>query len=257
VAAITAILGAGVGLDAGRVALIAAAMLLGQFSVGLSNDWIDAERDRAVGRTDKPVAAGVISASAVRAAAFATAALAIIATIPLGLPATVAHAIFIVSAWSYNLGLKSTVASVIPYVVSFGLLPMIVTLSLPQPTLSSGWAVAAGSLLGIAAHIANVLPDLDDDRATDVRGLPHRMGPRVSALAIAASLAAAAGCIVLGLGTAAPWGYLGLGASILLAIACAALVITRPGSRLLFRLIIVAALLSVVLLASAGTRILA
>ena len=257
VTAITVVLGLGVGLEPWRVVVLGIAMLVGQTSVGLSNDWLDAGRDRAVGRTDKPVAAGLISADVVRTTAFATAAVAILATIPLGTAATVAHAAFIVSAWGYNLGLKSTVASVVPYIVSFGLLPVIVTFSLRDPLLPSGWAVAAGSLLGIAAHIANVLPDLDDDRATEVRGLPHRMGPRVSALVIAGSLAAASCCIVLGISGARVLDYLGLAVTVVIAISCAILVVARPRSRAVFRLIILCALLNVVLLAAAGPRILA
>ena len=66
---ITVGLGFGAGLDAFRLVFLGLAMLAGQISVGLSNDWIDAERDRAVGRTDKPVALGWISVAAVRAAA--------------------------------------------------------------------------------------------------------------------------------------------------------------------------------------------
>ena len=257
VTAITVVLAIGVGLEPWRVVLVGIVMLMGQVSVGLSNDWVDAARDRAVARTDKPVAAGVISTVLARNVAFATALLGIILTIPLGAAATAAHAAFIVSAWGYNLGLKSTPASVLPYIVSFGSLPVVVTLSLPEPVLPSWWAVAAGSLLGIAAHIANVLPDLDDDRATDVRGLPHRMGQRVSALVIAGSLAAASCSIVLGIGGAGVLEYVGLAATIAIAVASAVLVVSRPRSGVVFRLIIACALLNVVLLAAAGPRILA
>ena len=257
VTAITVVLAIGVGLEPWRVVLVGIVMLMGQVSVGLSNDWVDAARDRAVARTDKPVAAGAISTVLARNVAFATALLGIILTIPLGAAATAAHAAFIVSAWGYNLGLKSTPASVLPYIVSFGLLPVVVTLSLPEPVLPSWWAVAAGSLLGIAAHIANVLPDLDDDRATDVRGLPHRMGQRVSALVIAGSLAAASCSIVLGIGGAGVLEYVGLAATIAIAVASAVLVVSRPRSGVVFRLIIACALLNVVLLAAAGPRILA
>ena len=38
------------------------------------------------------------------------------------------------------------------------------------------WVIAAGALLGTGAHFANVLPDLEDDRRTGVRGLGHRIG---------------------------------------------------------------------------------
>lgn len=256
VTVIAVVLALGVGLEWWRVVVLGIAFLLNQFSVGLSNDWLDAARDRAVGRKDKPVARGDISPALARNTAFVTAALAILLTTPLGWPATIAHAVFIASAWAYNLGLKSTPFSVVPYIVSFGLLPLIVTLSRPEPALASPWAVAAGSLLGIAAHFANVLPDLADDAATGVRGLPHRLGRRPVGLTIAIALAAASTCIVLGLGPAPWYQYVGLGLSLAVAIAAAILVLTGRGTKWMFRLIIVAALLDVVLLALSGSRLL-
>ena len=256
VSVIAVILGFGVGLEWWRLVLLGLAFLANQASVGLSNDWIDADRDRAVGRQDKPVANGRIAATAVRNAAFVTAVLAIALTVPLGWEATAVHAAFIVSAWSYNAGLKGTVLSVAPYVVSFGLLPLVVTLSLPEPALASPWAMLAGALLGVSAHFANVLPDLDDDRATGVRGLAHRAGPRTAGLVIAGALAGASLSIVLGLGDPQPYGWAGLALSVALAVACAVLVLTGRSTRLIFRLIIAGALIDVVLLALSGARLL-
>ena len=257
VSAIAVILGFGVGLDPWRLVLLGLAFLANQASVGLSNDWIDADRDRAVGRTDKPVALGLISAKVVRNAAFVAAVLAIALTVPLGWLATLAHALFIGSAWAYNAVLKSTPLSVLPYIVSFGLLPLVVTLALPQPAAASPWAMLAGALLGVSAHFANVLPDLRDDEATGVRGLPHRVGRRATGLIIAGALAGASTAIVLGPGPAPLYQYVGLGLTVVLAVACAVLVIRRPGSRLIFRLIIVGALIDVILLALSGARFLA
>src|SRR5450759_1688986 len=69
----TVAVGAGAG---GRVsALIGAAVLAGQLSVGWSNDWIDAERDLSFGRRDKRTVAGSVTTHAVRAGALVAAAL--------------------------------------------------------------------------------------------------------------------------------------------------------------------------------------
>lgn len=257
VSAVSAVLGIAVGLDPPHVVILGVAVLLGQLSVGLSNDWIDAGRDRAVGRTDKPVAAGLVSIGTARAASFITAAAAILLTLPLGGPATLAHTAFIISAWTYNLGLKKTPVSVIPYIVSFGLLPMIASLSRPAPAVAAGWAIALGSLLGVAAHFANVLPDLDDDARTGVAGLPHRIGRAASGIVICGSLAA--GGIVAFFGpsgdkTVLQW--VGLALTLLLA-GSIAVVLRRPPTRLLFQLIIAAALVNVVLLSFSGSRLLA
>ena len=257
VGAVAVVLGIAVGLDPLHVAILGVAILLGQLSVGLSNDWIDAERDRAVGRTDKPVAAGRVSVGTVRAASFVTAVAAILLTLPLGLLATLAHTVFILSAWSYNLGLKNTPVSVLPYIVSFGLLPMIATLARPVPAAAAAWALALGALLGVAAHFANVLPDLDDDARTGIAGLPHRIGRTASGVVIWTSLAAGAAAAFFGPAgdkTALQW--IGLTLTLLLAVAIA-VVLRRSPTRLLFQLIIAAALVNVVLLSFSGPRLLA
>ncbi|MDQ4118876.1 MAG: hypothetical protein M3235_18215, partial [Actinomycetota bacterium] len=48
------------GNTATGVVLVALAVLSGQLSIGWLNDLLDAERDVATGRTDKPLAAGEI-----------------------------------------------------------------------------------------------------------------------------------------------------------------------------------------------------
>ena len=253
---VTAVLGIGAGLDAGRIALVTLAVLANQVSVGLSNDWIDARRDAAVGRLDKPIARGWISAATVRAASAVTVVIAVLLTLPLGWGATLVHVVFIASAWSYNLWLKRTPFSVLPFVVSFGLLPALVTFSGVPPLPAAWWALAAGALLGVAAHFANVLPDLADDRATGIAGLPHRLGRRTSGAVIAGSLAAAAALVVLAPGAPGLLQGVGLALSLALAAVCAVLATTRPPTRLLFQLIMAAALLDVALLALAGERVL-
>ena len=247
----------GLHLDWWRVVLVGVSFALNQASVGLSNDWIDAERDRSVGRTDKPVALGLVSATLVRNTAFATAALSILVALPLGAWAALTQAVFIASAWAYNAGLKNTPFSVVPYIVSFGLLPMIVTLSLPQPAAAAPWALGVGSALGVAAHFANVLPDLEDDERTGVVGLPHRIGRAASGVVIWVVLAVAGLLAFFGpRGAQTPIQWVGLVLTLALA-AAIAVVLRRPPTRLLFQLIIAAALVTVVVLAFAGQRLLA
>jgi len=257
VSTVAVVLGIGVGLDPLQVAILGVAFLLGQLSVGLSNDWIDAERDRAVGRTDKPIATGLVEVPTVRAAAFVAAIAAIVLTLPLGWPATLAHTVFIFSAWSYNLGLKNTPISVLPYMLSFGLLPMIATLARPVPVAAAPWALALGALLGVSAHFANVLPDLEDDANTGISGLPHRLGRRASGVVILASLVAGALAAFFGpAGDKTTLQWIGLTLTVLLALGIA-IVLRRPPTRLLFQLIIAAALVNVVLLSFGGSRLFA
>ncbi len=251
VTVITVLLGIAVGLDPLRVVLLGATMALTQLSIGLSNDWIDAARDRAAGRTDKPVARGEISVGVVRAAACVAAGLAVLVSVTLGIPFAIAHLVALAGGWSYNAWFKRTPVSVVPYVVSFGMLPALATLALPTPAAPAWWAVAAGALLGVAAHVANVLPDLDDDAATGVRGLPHRLGRVGSTLLAGLALAGAAGALAIGIGS--PLAVAGLGVS--LAASVGAVVFGLRGSRWGFRLVIVAALVDVALLVLAGSAL--
>ena len=178
--------------SAGRGAasvLVGAAVLAGQLSVGWSNDWIDRHRDRRAGRADKPLVRGDIGDELViRCAAMALGACVALSLLS-GVPAAAAHLTAVAAAWAYNLRVKSTVFSPVPYAVAFALLPAFVTLGANPPVWPPGWALAAGALLGGGAHLANTLPDLSDDAATGVRGLPHLLGPTWS-LALAAVLLA-------------------------------------------------------------------
>lgn len=249
---ISVLLGVAVGLDPVRVVLLGLTMAFNQLSIGLSNDWLDAARDRDAGRDDKPIARGEVSVSAVRIAALAAAALSVLLSLTLGIPFAVAHLVALGGGWAYNAWFKHGPLSPLPYVVSFGLLPALATLALPEPALAAWWAVLAGALLGIAAHVANVLPDLADDAVTGVRGLPHRLGRVGSALLAGCALAGAAVSLTLGVGPASPVALVGLGLS--LAASVAAVVFTLRGSRWGFRLVILAALLDVVLLVLTGDR---
>jgi 4-hydroxybenzoate polyprenyltransferase len=252
VTAITVLLGVAGGLETWRIALLGLVMALDQASVGLSNDWIDADRDRAVGRRDKPVARDDIPEALARNVAFAAAIASVLVSIPLGWPALVAHLVFLVSAWCYNGGLKGTPVSVLPYLVSFGILPSIAALAAPQPALAPWWAMAAGGLLGAGAHFANVLPDLDDDARTGIRGLPHRLG-RVPALVVTwAALLAAAASLAFGIGLDTPLGVAGLAVAAVIAFAGFVLGMRRAPTRVLFRLVILAALVDVAMLVAAG-----
>lgn len=252
------VLGVAVELSPLRLTILGVVILTGQVSIGLSNDWLDAARDKAVGRTDKPVAVGLVRLETVRTAAVAAAVVSVASSIILGPVVTIVNVIFIASAWSYNLGLKATVYSVVPYILSFGLLPLIATLSRPDAAQADWWAMGMGALLGVAAHFANVLPDLEDDRRTGIRGLPHRLGRLPSGIVVGLALVAASGLAVFGLGDDVRWvGWLGLALTSGIAVACGILLATRAPTRLLFRLIILAALVNVALLAVSGDSLLA
>jgi 4-hydroxybenzoate polyprenyltransferase len=252
---ITVGLGFGAGLDPFRLVVLGLSMLAGQLSIGLSNDWIDAERDAAVDRRDKPIAQGVVTAAEVRTAALVCAALVVVLAIPLGWMTELVLIVAVGAGWVYNSWLKKTVFSVVPYLVGFGALPAVATLSRPVPTAPALWALGVGALLGAAGHFANTLPDLDDDAATGVRGLPQVLGRRWSSALTYLVLLGASVLEFFGTGGLGflP-GELGLAASVIIAVVGGAMIL-RP-TRWHFRLIIIAAILDVVVLIFAGSHIL-
>jgi len=246
-------LGFATGLEPWRIAVLGAAILLGQLSVGISNDAIDAQRDRLTGRTDKPLARGDISVRVAWVAASIVLGLSLVLSLVLSWQMALAHVIALASAWAYNAALKSTAFSVLPFVVSFGLLPSLVTLSAANPQYASPWAWVAGGALGVAIHLTNVLPDLDDDARTGVRGLPHRIGRRASS--VIAALALICGALAVLWGPDAAPSALAITTFIgVVAIAVAGLVLSlvRPPGRGVFRLVMLAALLLCVQLALNG-----
>ena len=232
--------------------LVGAAVLAGQLSIGWLNDALDAARDRAAGRVDKPVAQGLLSSRAVGNAAgvaalgsvFPAVATAVGGRVPIVVVVGL-HLVVVAGGWVYDLGAKSTVFSVLPYALAFGALPaFVVAPAAPVPW----WLVAAGALLGSGAHFANVLPDLAQDAATGVRGLPHRLGSRRSVAATVVLLLAAS--VVLALAPASAPSVVGV---VVLVAAVLALLIGICTGLGLFRAVLCVALLDVVLFVVSGS----
>lgn len=264
VTVLAVVLGVGVGLPSSSVLLLTLAILFGQLSIGLSNDWIDAGRDAAVGRTDKPVGQGLISIPLVRGAALTCAALTVVISAGLGIAAGGVHLLLVASGWLYNAGLKRTPFSVVPFMVSFGLLPAVATLALPTPQFASWWVLAVGAVFGVSVHFTNVLPDLKDDARTGVIGLPHRLGRVASGIVAFGALSLAAVLLLVGprVGADNPGAVpviaiVGLVVSEAIAVWGIVLVLTRPPGRLTFQLVIAASLLIAVQLALSGTQLVA
>jgi 4-hydroxybenzoate polyprenyltransferase len=208
-----------------------------------------------VGRSGKPIPAGLVSRHTVGVAVWVAG----LATVVLGLLSGIAAdsviTLGLIGGLLYNWPMKATVASVLPYLVSFGALAGFVVLGLPGSPIPPWWVVAAGALLGGGAHFANVLPDLTDDTRTGVNGLPHRFGYVGSWVAASALLLSAS--MVLTIGPRGPASWLGVAV-----FACAVGVLVvgwfasrRPGSRAAFQAALIVAFADVVLLVVSGTSI--
>ncbi|TDE14256.1 UbiA family prenyltransferase [Jiangella asiatica] len=243
VTALSGLLALRLGHHPATLVLVMAAVFTGQLTIGWSNDLVDADRDRAVGRTDKPLVTRRVSARTVRVALAVAAGACVPLSVALGPAAGLLHLGLVGCGVAYNLVLKRTPLSWLPYAVAFGLLPAVVSLALDPPEWPPGWMVAAGALLGVGAHLVNVLPDLDDDAATGVRGLPHRLGPLRARVTAVLVLTVASVLVVLGPGWPPAWAWGGLVVVGVLAVAA-----LRGRGTTPFRAAMAIALVDVVLL---------
>ncbi|WP_078876439.1 UbiA family prenyltransferase [Streptomyces sp. 150FB] len=239
------------GQDTPGCVLATAAVLAGQLSVGWSNDAVDAVRDTAVGRGDKPVAGGAVGARTVRNAALVALVLCVPLSLLYGLLAGAVHLAGVLAAWAYNFGLKSTPLSWLPYAIGFASLPAFVTLGLPGAATPAWWIVTAAALVGVGAHLGNVLPDIEADLATGVRGWPQRLGPTAVRLLLPLPLVAAT--ILLALGRPGALGAVAVGVALVAAVGGAVLGSRRP--KLPFLAAIVVAAADVTLLLTQGAAL--
>jgi 4-hydroxybenzoate polyprenyltransferase len=248
------VLGDIAGNSTGVWLLFAAAVLAGQLSIGWSNDRIDSARDAALGRSDKPAANGRVAPrlldGAIAVSLLATVAL----SLALGWRAGLLHLAAVACGWSYNLGLKSTIWSWAPYALAFGALPAVATLALPSPRWPAGWVLVAAAGIGVAAHLANTLPDLGGDLQTGVRGFPHRIGARAAVLVAAALLVGTTALIVLAAPSVGAYVVGAIVAGIVLTAAPVLVRAGRPTSAAFYSIMVLAAV-DVVLLARSGTQL--
>ena len=180
-------------IDSIRVAI---AIFAGQLVVGWSNDFIDAPLDIAAQRTKKPIVSKEINPEQLKKSIFGALFVALILSLfsPLGLTGTLIHFLGILSATFYNLKLKPTILSPLPYIISFGLLPWAIYLPAGnQPPL---WLVIDFMLISVAFHFFNVLKDFQWDINQGVLGLPQCLGRNVS-LFISISLVVSAVIVLI------------------------------------------------------------
>ena len=175
-------------------------MLFLQFGIGAANDWADAGAD-ARARPTKPVPAGLVRRStAARIAAGAAVAGLTLAAI-VGLPPLVVAGAGLATGLAYDLRLKRTRWSWLPYATGIPLLPVFAwvgaTGSLPT---SFAVLVPIAIVAGAALAVANAVADVEDDRHAGTETIAtslgldraRRIGAVLQALVIAAALLSSA-----------------------------------------------------------------
>ena len=152
-----------------------------QFGIGATNDLVDAPRD-AGHKPGKPIPTGLVSARGARSVAIAAFGTGIgLAGLSGGLAAVGLALVVIAIGLSYDLRLKGTAWSWLPFAIGIPFLPIF------------GWLGASGSLpiafvvlvpaavaTGAALAISNALVDVERDTAAGSSSIALALGPRTA-----------------------------------------------------------------------------
>jgi 4-hydroxybenzoate polyprenyltransferase len=171
----------------GPAYVIAFTVFTGQLVVGWSNDLYDFADDQKHQRLNKPLVSGVVTEKYLRSWLIFMVPFSFVVNIlgPLGFKGGLLYWLGIGCGVAYNFYFKFTFLSPLPFAVAFAILPSCIAIS--KDVTPPLWMWLGGALLGSAAHFVNVLKDLDQDRASEIKGLPQIVGKKAS-ITIAAVL---------------------------------------------------------------------
>jgi 4-hydroxybenzoate polyprenyltransferase len=191
-----------------EVLVSAAAVLVVQLSLGLSNDLCDQHHDYRAQTAGKPIAIGALTASRASYWMFVLVLLAVPLSMYSGTAAGLALVATLPIGWLHNRWLHRTAFSWIGWTATAALLPAFLAyggwgkgVHGDPPT----WAVTgAAAAVGFCLHFVTSLGDLVDDNKSGARNLPLRLAlrigaPRVLVLTILLTTAAVAGLAVASL----------------------------------------------------------
>ena len=201
------------------IAFLLVTVLVGQLSVGWSNDAFDARLDAMSGRVGKPTVVARVTARGLWIGAVSALAISVVLSwLVAGAIGGSLHVFALAMAWIYNLRLSRTAWSWLPYALAFGAVPGFVSYGLDgQPP--SWWATACFAIIGVSAHLANALPDLDSDAAAGRGGFAVRLGRRRSVLMCWGLLAAGTAILALVAARSNVWCAIALAAAYVAAVA--------------------------------------
>jgi 4-hydroxybenzoate polyprenyltransferase len=161
----------------GALGLLIASVLLTQIAIATLNDYCDQSLDAAT-KPGKPLPAGLVAPRLALTVAAITGPLGLLAAVPLGPVCVLAAALFTGAGVVYDVWLKGTAWSAVPFLVAFPALPIWAWTAVApfEPRLLEGYVIGGPLVAGL--HLADTLPDLEGDLAHGLRGLAHRLGAR-------------------------------------------------------------------------------
>lgn len=186
------------GAPAGRRALVVLAMLGAQVALGVVNELVDVEADRAT-KPGKPLASGAVSVRGARVMLVAGVTLATFAGAALGWAPLLLCLLGGGIGSAYSVWFKRSRLAWLPYLAALPLLPIWVAVSFGAFDARLFWLYLLGALAVVAVQLAQSVPDVAADRAAGIASATTRLGERRTLLACWGALAASAG-LVLALG---------------------------------------------------------
>jgi 4-hydroxybenzoate polyprenyltransferase len=185
---------------------LGASMLALQASIGALNDVVDAPRD-AGRKPGKPIPAGLVSRQQGAVVALAAAVVGLALAAPSGLATLVVAAVILLIGGIYDLRLKGTPWSWLPFATGIPLLPVFAWLGTGAPLPAAFVVIVpAAALAGAGLAIGNALVDVERDRAAGVTSIAAHLGPAVAwRLMTVLFVSVVALAVVTALVARAPW----------------------------------------------------
>lgn len=167
------------------IALVASAHLAMQLSIAILNDYCDRERD-VLSKKNKPIVRGlVLPGEALFTSCLLMVAM-VVLLIPLNRAALWVSLLYLAFGQSYNLGLKTTPAGGVVFALALPLIPVYSFVAVSRFAPLVLWQIPISTLLALALHLANTLPDIEQDTANHVRNLAVILGRTKTISAITA-----------------------------------------------------------------------
>lgn len=212
--------------DATRILQLVGAMLPVQLCIGVINDVVDLPAD-AVGKPHKPLVRKVISRSSATMLGVVLGAIGLACAATINLGTLGFDALALGAGLAYDLGLRTTPLSWVPWWGGIAVLPLEAYASagsIPSRLLA---LIPLSGLIALGLHFANALPDVDTDRVAGRHSLPVIVGVGGSRWGGPAALGAV---VVLSLALAGPlgqWGLVLFGGVAMLALGLLLVIVSR------------------------------
>jgi geranylgeranylglycerol-phosphate geranylgeranyltransferase len=201
-----------------------------QAAIGTINDIADAPKD-AGRKLAKPIPAGLVSLTAATVVALVAAALGLLLSLPSGLPTGIVAIAILGVGLLYDLWLRGTPWSWLPFAIGIPLLPLYAWLGTTGEVPGLFLVLLPAAFIsGAGLAIANALADMERDADAGVRSVARQLGAAGAWLTHAmlqATVIAVAVASLLGAGTAIPTLLAAAGAT---AVLIAGVALTRSAS---------------------------